>query len=110
MQDHCNFKMSKEDKSQTYVIMPAYNEESRVQPILEEIASLGFKVLIINDGSSDNTLEVIMKSQKKIFTTAIKTIAEKSLERNANSTSCIIYYQPEVPSALKKFSKIDNDK
>lgn len=65
MQDHCNFKMSKEDKSQTYVIMPAYNEESRVQPILEEIASLGFKVLIINDGSSDNTLEVIMKSQKK---------------------------------------------
>lgn len=51
-----------------------------------------------------------MKSQKKIFTTAIKTIAEKSLERNANSTSCIIYYQPEVPSALKKFSKIGNDK
>lgn len=51
-----------------------------------------------------------MKSQKKIFTTAIKTIAEKSLKRNANSTSCIIYYQPEVPSALKKFSKIDNDK
>lgn len=54
--------------------------------------------------------DFIMKSQKKIFTTAIKTIAEKSLERNANSTSCIIYYQPEVPSALKKFSKIDNDK
>ena len=54
--------------------------------------------------------DFIMKSQKKIFTTAIKTIAEKSLERNANSTSCIIYYQPEVPSALKKFIKIDNDK
>ena len=41
-----------------------------------------------------------MKSQKKIFTTAIKTVAEKSLKRNANSTSCIVYYQPKAPVDL----------
>ncbi len=46
-----------------------------------------------------------MKSQKKIFTTAIKAMAEKSLERNANSTSCIIYYQPKAPASLDKFKK-----
>lgn len=51
-----------------------------------------------------------MKSQKKFFTNAIKTIAEKSLERNANSTTCIYYYQPKAPAALKKFSKVENDK
>lgn len=50
-----------------------------------------------------------MKSQKNIFTKAVKTITEKSLERNANSTSCILYYQPKAPIDLKKFSKIDND-
>lgn len=51
-----------------------------------------------------------MKSQKKIFTTAIKTIAEKSLERNANSTTCVVLYQPKAPVALNKFSKVKNDK
>lgn len=50
-----------------------------------------------------------MKSEKKIFTTAIKTITEKSLERNANSTSCILYYQPKAPVDLRKFSKMNND-
>lgn len=50
-----------------------------------------------------------MKSQKKIFTTAIKTMAEKSLKRNANSTSCIVYYQPKAPADLRKFSRNYND-
>lgn len=50
-----------------------------------------------------------MKSQKKIFTKAMKAIAEKSLTRDANSTTCIAVYQPKAPAFLKKFSKIDND-
>ncbi len=50
-----------------------------------------------------------MKSQKKIFTKVIRTAVEKSISRDANSTSCIIYHQPKAPVALKKFSKIDND-
>lgn len=50
-----------------------------------------------------------MKSQKKIFTKAIKIMAEKSLSRDANSTTCMAVYQPKAPASLKKFSKIDND-
>lgn len=50
-----------------------------------------------------------MKSQKKIFTKTIKAMAEKSLTRDANSTSCMILHQPKAPAALKKFSKINND-
>lgn len=50
-----------------------------------------------------------MKSQKKIFTKVMKTVVEKSISRDANSTSCIIYHQPKAPASLKKFSKIDND-
>ena len=58
-------KVSKEDKESTYVILPAYNEETRIQPVIEEIAERGYKMIIVNDGSSDNTLEVIKESQRK---------------------------------------------
>ena len=59
------FKISEEDKESTYIILPAYNEETRIQPVIEEIAKKGFKMVIVNDGSSDNTLEVIKESQRK---------------------------------------------
>lgn len=59
------FEVSMEDKQSTYVILPAYNEETRIQPVIEEIAEKGYKMVIVNDGSSDNTLEVIKESQRK---------------------------------------------
>ena len=58
-------EISKEDKLSTYVILPAYNEATRIQPVIEEIAKKGYKMIIVNDGSSDNTLEVIKASQRK---------------------------------------------
>ena len=59
------FEVSEEDKKDTYVILPAYNEATRIQPVIEEIAEKGYKMIIVNDGSSDNTLEVIKESKKK---------------------------------------------
>lgn len=58
-------EISKEDKQSTYVILPAYNEATRIRPVIEEIAEKGYNMVIVNDGSSDNTLEVIKESQKK---------------------------------------------
>ncbi len=58
-------EISKEDKQATYVVLPAYNEATRIQPVIEEIAKKGYNMVIVNDGSSDNTLEVIMESKKK---------------------------------------------
>lgn len=40
----------------------------------------------------------------------LKAIAKNAVKVDANSTSCIVVYQPKVPSNLKKFSKIENDK
>ena len=51
-----------------------------------------------------------MKSQKNLFTKTIKTVVEKSIIRDANSTSCIVYYQPKTPASIKNFSKVENDK
>ena len=58
-------KISEKDKQDTYIILPAYNEESRIQPVIDEIARRGYKMVIVNDGSSDNTLEVIKETQRK---------------------------------------------
>ena len=60
-----SFEISKEDKRNTFVILPAYNEATRIQPVIEEIAQMGYNMVIVNDGSSDNTLDVIMESKKK---------------------------------------------
>ena len=59
------FEVNEEDKKSTYVILPAYNEATRIQPEIEEIAEKGYKMVIVNDGSSDNTLEVVRQSQRK---------------------------------------------
>ena len=59
------YKITAEDKDATYVVLPAYNEATRIQPVIEAIAEKGYNLVIVNDGSSDNTLDVIMESKKK---------------------------------------------
>ena len=59
------YKITEEDKNATYVVLPAYNEATRIQPVIEEIAEKGYNMVIVNDGSSDNTLDVIKQSKKK---------------------------------------------
>jgi len=60
-----SFEITKEDKRNTFVILPAYNEATRIQPVIEEIARKGYNMVIVNDGSSDNTLDVIKESKRK---------------------------------------------
>ena len=59
------YEITAEDKDATYVVLPAYNEATRIQPVIEAIAEKGYNLVIVNDGSSDNTLDVIMESKKK---------------------------------------------
>ncbi len=53
------------------VVLPAYNEEKNIKPLLEEALSflgalpLEFEVLVVNDGSSDRTYEVALSYQQK---------------------------------------------
>lgn len=54
-----------------------------------------------------------MKNSKKLLTTALnatKGIVNAELRSNSNSTTCGMIYQPKAPAALKKFSKVENDK
>ncbi len=59
------YEITEEDKNATYVVLPAYNEATRIKPVLEDIARKGYNMVIVNDGSSDNTLEVIKQAKKE---------------------------------------------
>ena len=59
------YEITKEDKDATYVVLPAYNEATRIRPVIEAIAEKGYNMVIVNDGSSDNTLDVILESKRK---------------------------------------------
>lgn len=50
-----------------------------------------------------------MLKNTKILT-GVKKLADKALTSDSNSTSCYMIYQPKAPEALKRFSKIENDK
>ena len=59
------YKLTAEDRAATYVVLPAYNEATRIQPVLESIAEKGYNMVIVNDGSTDSTLVVILESKRK---------------------------------------------
>lgn len=52
------------------IIIPAYNEEKRIGKTLEEYLEffknkLNFEIIVINDASGDNTLEIVKKIAEK---------------------------------------------
>ncbi len=49
-----------------------------------------------------------MKSMKEISKKAVASLVKKNLEAAANSTTCVVAYQPKAPAELKKFSKVDH--
>ena len=59
------YELTLEDKNATYVVLPAYNEATRIQPVIESIAEKGYNMVVVNDGSSDNTLDVLLESKRK---------------------------------------------
>jgi dolichol-phosphate mannosyltransferase len=55
-----------------YVLLPAYNEERDIGSLLERIRAaltdlnVTYQVLVVNDGSSDRTLEILHRLQKDL--------------------------------------------
>ena len=51
------------------VLLPAYNEEQSIGATIQKIKELhpDFEVLVIDDGSSDNTLKVAMEAGANVW-------------------------------------------
>ncbi len=50
-------------KSETCVLIPAYNEERNIARVAGRVRDLGFHVVIVDDGSSDRTVDNAKKLQ-----------------------------------------------
>lgn len=50
-----------------------------------------------------------MLNTQKNMAKIIRRIAESTLKRDANSTTCLAIYQPKVPKQLNKFKHTKND-
>lgn len=46
-----------------------------------------------------------MNNGKIIVAKIAKSVAEKALVRDANQTTCTIFFQPNMPAGLKQFKK-----
>jgi len=44
------------------VIIPAYNEEDNILPLIKEVTDYGYDYLVINDCSKDNTSEILREN------------------------------------------------
>ena len=46
-----------------------------------------------------------MKNGRNVTAQIAKSIAEKALRRDANQTTCTIFFQPKAPASLNAFKK-----
>ena len=93
------------------VCIPAYNAQSTISEAVKRCQKFADLVLVINDGSSDNTEEVAGKAGADIITHrknrgyggAIKTALEEGLKRNARVT---ITFDADLQHDAKDIPKI----
>ena len=57
--------LNSENTDGIFLVVPAYNEENTVSQIIEGIADRGYSVILVNDGSADNTLQLATDSKRK---------------------------------------------
>lgn len=90
------------------IIMPAYNEENKISNAIKSILNQtykNFELIIINDGSTDNTLKIINQYKGK----NIKVINQKNLGVSAARNAGIKESQGNYILFIDADDYIDND-
>jgi len=91
------------------VIIPAYNEERRLPKTLEEIdeylseQNYDYEILVVNDGSKDNTLEVT-----KSLTPKIKNLKVTGYTVNQGKGYAVRFGMLEAEGDYRIFTDADN--
>ena len=55
-----SYKLFPESDLQIWMIIPAYNEEKFVGKVLKDLFNLGLNLIVIDDGSRDNTYQIVL--------------------------------------------------
>ncbi len=74
------------------VIIPAYNEEETVAKVVEVISKVSFvdEIIVVNDGSSDNTAEEAMKAGARVITHEVNKGKGEALNTGYREAECDI--------------------
>ncbi|MEM4181807.1 MAG: glycosyltransferase family 2 protein [Candidatus Pacearchaeota archaeon] len=100
------------------IIIPVYNEEKTIKKVLEDVLKLKLKkeIIVINDGSKDNTLKELRKFSKKIIVVSYKKnkgkgyALRKGIEKAVGDfivfQDADLEYNPkDIPSLIKELEK-----
>lgn len=105
--------MEDNEKNQIYIVIPAYNEEKNIVAVIGDLLKYGYKIVVIDDCSKDNTWDVlqnlpVIKLKHKINRgqgAALQTGTEFALQNNA---SIIVHFDgdgqflaSEIESVIK---------
>lgn len=79
------------------------NEEKNISPCLESVCFLD-EIIVVDSGSTDNTLELAKKFTDRIFTPPIENVTQKrkfSLEKSSNDWIIFIDADERISTELK---------
>ena len=97
-------------RDKLYIVMPAYNEEANIEEIVKqwhtvvEKISSNSRLIIFNDGSTDNTYE-IMQSLKDQYSQFIPITKENS----GHGSTCMFAYKYCMNSNIDYIFQTDSD-
>ncbi|MDQ0484161.1 cellulose synthase/poly-beta-1,6-N-acetylglucosamine synthase-like glycosyltransferase [Alkalihalobacillus hemicentroti] len=88
------------------ILVPAYNEEAGIVPSVRSLLSINypeFEVIVINDGSKDNTL-------KETITHFEMVKVEKAIRKQVSSNEIVQVYQSTIYENLFMIDKLNGGK
>ena len=98
----------------TVVIIPAFNEEKRIENVLSQIKNHSDEIIVIDDGSEDNTFKIINNDSEVIALqhdinlgkgAALKTGCEAAKKIDADVIVCMDADGQHKPEDIPRFIK-----
>jgi dolichol-phosphate mannosyltransferase len=97
----------------TWAIIPAYNEAKRIAPVIDKIKKHCSNVLVVDDGSSDNTSDIAKSKNVHVLRhvinlgkgAALKTGCDYAVKNNAQKIVLIDADGQHDPAEIPRFLK-----
>lgn len=108
-------------KDKICILIPAYNAQKTIGSVLERVCSLGFDTLVVNDGSTDKTSEVVrsygvslLEHPKNLgkgasLRTGFQYILEKNYELVITMDADGQHDPSDIPLLLQAFNRVEPD-
>jgi glycosyltransferase involved in cell wall biosynthesis len=100
-------------KHRIYTVIPAYNESDRVVDVVEDVKKYGYQVIVVDDGSTDDTYKKAEKLGVRVFRhginlgkgAALKTGVEAAFNEGADAVILMDSDGQHKAKDLNKFAE-----